>query len=107
MKNSIYIYIKIRNTALIVLPFHLTTSHSVIQHDTIEYLKSCCIDRNLKYLKEVNISVNYLALINRFNDLLCEDENSKQKYLYPAVIVRVTYLTALVVLSLVLFVDIK
>lgn len=82
-------------------------SHNVIQCDTIKYLKSFCIDRNLEYLKEVDISVNYLALINWFNDLLYEHENSEQKYLYPTVIVRVAYLTALVVLSLVLFVDIK
>lgn len=37
---------------------------------------------------------------------MCEHENSEQKYLYPAVVVTVVCLTALVIL-LVLFVDIK
>lgn len=71
MKNSINICILIRNTTLIVVLFHLTMSCNMIQHGMIKYLKSCCIDRDLEYLKEVNVSVNYLALMNWFNELLC------------------------------------
>lgn len=47
------------------------------------------------------MSVYCLSLINWFNDLLCEHENSEQKYVYPAIVVRVAYLTVLVVLPLV------
>jgi len=103
VKKSINIYILIRHTTLIVLPFRLTMSYNVIQHDTIRCLKSYYVKRDLEYLKEVNVSINYLTLINWLNDLLCEHENSEQKYVYPAVVVRVV----LVVLSLVLLVDMK
>lgn len=43
LHQEVYTYIKIliRNTALMVLPFHLLMSHNVIQRDTIKFLKSC------------------------------------------------------------------